>query len=570
MPFRLPFLRSTLAAMALMGIALPPVFAADFSGPYLAARMATTQNDYVAAREYYDMLLLATPDARNVQDGALITHIALADTDQITALTQIMLAEKQPSQIAVLAALAEAARDGDFAKGVALLDKGEDGGELVSGLFRGWALVGAGQMAEADKAFDTLGKGQGLAGFAAYHKALSLAMVGDFESAEKIFSGDLARVLHGTRRSILAHVQVLSQLERDPDALKLLNDAFGPALDPELTALRTSLEKGETVPFTVVRTAADGVAETFYTVAQGLNTDGPSAISLVHARLALLVRPDFGDAVLLAASILEGQAQYDLAIDTYAQVKPDSTIYPATELGRAEALVSAGRAPEAITVLEKLGQVHPDLSSVWIALGDNYRQADRYADAVTAYDKAIALTPAPGPRDWFVFFARGIAEHKSDQWDKAEKDFRQALALSPDQPSVLNYLGYSYVERRQNLDEALGMINRAVDARPDAGYIVDSLGWAYFMLGRYDDAVAEMEKAVALEPTEPLLNDHLGDVYWAVGRRREAEFQWHRALNFGPGEDLDMDRVRHKLDVGLDAVLKQEGAPALPPVHAAD
>ncbi|WP_241560748.1 tetratricopeptide repeat protein [Paenirhodobacter populi] len=566
----LPFLRSALVAAAMMAIVAPPAPAADYAGPYLAARLATTQNDYAAARAYYDRLLLATPEDRNVQEGALVTHIALDDQDQVAALTKIMLAEKPPSQIAALTGLAEAAKADDFAGGLAILDQGGDGGELVSGLFRAWALVGEGQMAEAGKAFDTLGATQGLAGFAAYHKALSLAMVGDYEGAEKIFSGNMAQVLHGTRRSILAHVQILSQLERDEDALKLLDDAFGPGLDPELAGVRASLAKGEAVPFTIVRTASEGVAETFFTVAQALNAEGPTAMALVHARLALLVRPDFGDAVLLTAAILEGQEQYDLAIAAYAQVKPDSPVYPATELGRAEALVAADRGDEAIGVLEKLAQAHPDLGSVWLALGDNYRRAERYADAVTAYDKAIALIGEPGPRDWFVYFARGISEHKSDQWDKAEKDFREALTLSPDQPSVLNYLGYSYVERRQDLDEALDMIKRAVAARPDAGYIIDSLGWAYYMLGRYDEAVTEMEKAVALEPTEPLLNDHLGDVYWAVGRKREAEFQWHRALSLGPGEDLDMDRVRRKLDVGLDAVLREEGAPALHPVHAAD
>jgi len=135
---------------------------------------------------------------------------------------------------------------------------------------------------------------------------------------------------------------------------------------------------------------------------------------------------------------------------------------------------------------------------------------------------------------------------------------------------VLNYLGYSYVEKKENLDEALDMIQRAAAERPDAGYIVDSLGWALYRLGRYDEAVVQMEKAVELEPTEPLLNDHLGDVYWAVGRKREAEFQWRRALNLGPGDagELDLDRVRRKLEVGLDQVLKEEGAPPLHPTRA--
>lgn len=565
MPSTLPLLRLALAAVLLGSAAAPPVQAADMAGPYLAARAATIANDYAEAMDYYDRLLLAEPRNRDVQEGALITHVAMADYDRAAVLAGIMLEEPKPSQIAVLVALAQDAQTGEFAKGLALLDKGDDAGQLVGGLYRGWAKVGEGQISEAEKAFDKVAKLRGLEGFAAYHRGLALAMVGDYEGADKIFSGKQSKVVHGTRRGLLAHLQVLSQLERDKEALKLLKDTFGDELDPEMSALRDRLEKGEAVPFTVVRSARDGVAEIYYAVSQALSAEGPSAVGLVHARLALWLRPDLGDAALLVASVLESQEQYDLAIKTFEGISPDSPVYPATELGRSEAMVAAGRTDAAIDVLQKLARSHPDLRAVWIALGDNLRRQERWKESAEAYDKGVALIATPGPRDWFIYFARGISESRSDQWPKAEADFREALKLSPDQPSVLNYLGYSYVERKENLDEALSMIERAVAARPEEGYIVDSLGWALFRLGRYQDAVAQMEKAVELDPAEPLLNDHLGDVYWAVGRKREAEFQWHRALNFGPGEDLDMDRVRRKLEVGLDQVLKDEGAAPLHP-----
>ncbi|MFT3690444.1 tetratricopeptide repeat protein [Paenirhodobacter sp.] len=564
MPATPPLLRLALVAALL---AAPPVRAADMAGPYLAARAATLVNDYAAGMEYYDRLLVVDPKNRDVQEGALITHIATADYDRAAALANAMLEEPKPSQIAVLVALAQDARAKDFAKGLALLDQGGDAGQLVGGLYRGWAKVGEGQMAEAEKAFEKVAKLRGLEGFAAYHRGLALAMVGDYEGADKIFSGKQAQVVQGTRRGLLAHLQVLSQLERDKDALKLLQDTFGADLDPEMAALRARLEKGEAVPFTVIRSATDGVAEIYYAVSQVLSAESPSAVGLVHAQLALWLRPDLGDAALLVGSVMEGQGQYDLAIKTFAGIAPDSPVYPATQLGMSEAMVAAGRTDEAVDVLQKLTRSHPELRAVWVALGDSLRRQERWKDSAEAYDKAVALIGTPGPGDWFIYFARGIAESRSDQWPKAEADFREALKLSPDQPSVLNYLGYSYVERKENLDEALSMIERAVAARPEDGAIVDSLGWALFRLGRYPEAVAQMEKAVELDPGEPLLNDHLGDVYWAVGRKREAEFQWHRALNFGPGEDLDMDRVRRKLEVGLDQVLKDEGAE---PLHAAD
>ena len=173
----------------------------------------------------------------------------------------------------------------------------------------------------------------------------------------------------------------------------------------------------------------------------------------------------------------------------------------------------------------------------------------------------------PGERQWFVFFARGIAHERMDQWPQAEADFRRALELSPDQPQVLNYLGYSLVEKQVKLDEALGMIKRAVDSRPNSGYIVDSLGWVLYRLGRYEEAVEHMERAAELMPVDPVVNDHLGDVYWAVGRELEAQFQWHRALSFvdpdDPDGEADPERIRRKLEVGLDQVLEEEGAPPL-------
>jgi Flp pilus assembly protein TadD len=196
------------------------------------------------------------------------------------------------------------------------------------------------------------------------------------------------------------------------------------------------------------------------------------------------------------------------------------------------------------------------------------RREERWAEAIPVYDAAIALVPEVKPDHWALFFSRAICEESLRNWDKAEADFRKALELNPDQPQVLNYLGYSFVDRGVNLDEALAMIERAVKAEPDSGYIIDSLAWAYFRLGRYADALAPMEKASLLEPVDPIVTDHLGDVYWAVGRKREAEFQWRRALSFDP-EEKDATRIRRKLEIGLDAVLAEEGAAPLQEVEAA-
>jgi Flp pilus assembly protein TadD len=200
-------------------------------------------------------------------------------------------------------------------------------------------------------------------------------------------------------------------------------------------------------------------------------------------------------------------------------------------------------------------------------LGDVLRGQDAFGEAVTSYDKALELTPEGARSRWFVLYARAISHERLDNWELAEADFRAALVLNPEQPQVLNYLGYSMVEKQVNLDEALNMIERAVAARPNSGFIVDSLGWVLFRLGRYSEAVIHMENAVALMPVDPVVNDHLGDVYWSVGRTREAEFQWSRALSFVDPADADgeadPDRIRRKLEIGLNAVLAEEGSDPL-------
>ncbi|EBA13695.1 TPR domain protein [Roseobacter sp. CCS2] len=221
-------------------------------------------------------------------------------------------------------------------------------------------------------------------------------------------------------------------------------------------------------------------------------------------------------------------------------------------------LRAAGRKDAAIEVLDALSRSHPDLAEVYATKGDTLRQAERHDEAVVTYTRALNLYDATHSSRWFVYFTRGISHHKSDNWSEAEADFRASLALRPDHPQVLNYLGYSLVERGEKLNEALGMIETAAAARPDNGAIVDSLGWVYFQFGRYEEAVVHLERAASLEPVDPVINDHLGDALWAVGREIEARFQWQRALSFDPDQD-EADRIRDKLQRGLDLVLVDEG-----------
>jgi tetratricopeptide (TPR) repeat protein len=464
----------------------------------------------------------------------------------------------QPSQIVLLAdQLSRGAYD-------AVLDDYEAGrrvGPLLDGLVQGWAAFGAGRMSEAQAAFERTARTPGLQAFGFYHRGLALALAGDFEGAAAAFA-DQGNGFRLTRRGAVAHAQMLSQLERDGDALAMLDTVFGAATDPELEALRGDLAAGRSVPFTLLASPADGMAEVFYTVAAALQGEAADIQTLMYARVAEYLRPDHHDAALMAAELLSALGQDRLAIATYGAIPADAPAHLAAELGRAQALLAEDAVDEAVAVLRGAVAGFGGFVSPHVALGDALRRAERFAEAAEAYSAAVALIDTPEPRHWALFYSRAIAFERSKQWDRAEPDFRKALVLSPDEPQVLNYLGYSFLEMRRNLDEAMAMIERAVALRPDDGYIIDSLAWGFFLLGRYDEAVEPMERASLLMPVDPIVTDHLGDVYWAVGRGLEARFQWRRALSFEPEPDL-AQRLRRKLEIGLDAVLAEEGAEPL-------
>lgn len=546
-----------------LGAALPARAWDGAAGPYLAGRLASYESDYVAAADYYTRALAADPDNPGLMENVVISQIGRGAIDKALKPALLLGELGAKSQVADLVVLSDLAAKKDFAGAIAELDKGRSGGPLVDGLFRAWAMVGLGQMSDATVAFDKVSEASGSRAFGLYHKALALASVGDFEGADRIFSGEEGGPLRATRRGILAHAQILSQLERNADAVELIDKTMGEAIDPVFATLRDELKVGKPLPFTVVTSPTDGLAEVFFTVATALNGESADVNTLAYARMAEFLAPGQSDAILLCASILEAQGQHDLATETYNRIPREDPAYVAAELGRTDALIAAGRVDAAIEALQQLAKTVPDRADIWGALGDTFRRQERYAEAADAYDKAIATFTAEEPGQWVVYYTRGIANERQKNWQKAEADFRKALELRPDQPAVLNYLGYSYLEMNTNLDEALGMIERAVAARPDDGAIVDSLGWALYRIGRYEDAVAQLEQAVQLMPVDPVVNDHLGDVYWAVGRKREAEFQWRRALSFEPDTEAEAIRIRRKLEVGLDTVLKEEGAEPL-------
>ncbi len=566
-----PFISRTLSALALAAVLGNPLQAEDDvdTGAYLAARIAETENDFRAAAGWYGKAITADPGNPTLLDGATLAGIAVGDfAPAIAAALSRSEIEGEPSQLADLVLLAEEVNREDYAAVLAAFDAGRDVGDLANKLVVAWAKVGEGKMSEAVAAFDAVTGAKGYEAFGYFHKALALASVGDFEGADNILSGKAAGPIFVMRRGVFAHAQILSQLERNADAIALLDRSFGPSPDPIVDAVRRRLQAGEPIPFDTVKTARDGIAEVFYSISTALNGEADPVYTLLHLRIAGYLRPDHSDALLLTADVLQELGQHDLASQTYAVFRPEDPAFVTAEIGRAGALRSQGKADAAIEALQTLARAYGDLVGVQFALADMLRGEERFDEAEVAYTAAIDLTKAAKTEDWVLYFYRGICHEQSKDWAPAEADFRKALDLNPTQPQVLNYLGYGLVDRGEKLDEALGMIEKAVAADPEQGYIIDSLAWAFFQLGRYAEALEPMERASLLEPVDPIVTDHLGDVYWMNDRKLEARFQWRRALSFEPTEK-DQARIQRKLEIGLDEVMAEE-ATGTAPVKAAE
>jgi len=559
MNLRALFLAATL-------LTAPVAQAQDVAGPYLAARIAGFANDYSAAGDYYARLMRREALPPAVLENAVIINAALGRFDRAAEAADRLKADGAASRFGGAAQMVVALSAGDWPAAQSLIDDQGVGGALLDGLLAGWIAAAGGEVPAALAALDTLSETRGFAPFAKTHKAYVLAMTGDFEAAEAILSGGDEGELALTTRGVAARVEILSQLGRADAARDLLANAIANANSPVLTDMLARIEAGETLPWTAVATARDGMAEAYFTLAAVLAGESPATFTLINARAATALRPDHVDALVLVGELLEEQGQHALANAALGRVPADHPAFFGAEIARAEVLHSSGKVDAAVEVLQGLTRALPREVTVWTALGDMLRRLDRFEPSVVAYERALELREGTDPRDWFLYYARGIAYERTDRFAEAEADFRRALELNPDQPLVLNYLGYSLVEERVKLDEALDMIERAVDARPDDGYITDSLGWVLYRMGRYEEAVAPMERAVQLRPLDPLINDHLGDVLWTVGRKREARFQWRRALSLEPEEQVE--RIRRKLEIGLDRVLEEEGGPG--PIEAAE
>jgi len=519
---------------------------------YVLGRFAAATDDLPEAARYFD-----AARRQDAVDPALTRRtfelaVAAGNAPLAILLANQLAAAHQSDPTVALIRLTDALQRRDWnaadAARAGLADAGY--AAVVAPIVTAWTLQGRGHTDEAIAAVDPE-KFQGFArSYVTEHRAMLLATAGRSDAA----AADYAALLAGAGANVVRLRVAAAAAQQAGGHAAEAAKTLGSEAEPQLAAARIRLASGKPIadPLTTPR---QGVAWLASRLATDLAREKPVPLALIFARVATFLAPETPETWLIAGDVLARNRRDDAAIAAYAHVTTGD-LAPAARARRAQVLADAGRDAEARVLLEAAAAAKGATAEDWARLGDLDRKGLRYADAAHAYDRGIALAHGRAEAGWTLYFLRGSAYEQAGDWLHAEPDLRTALELSPQQPVVLNYLGYSLLDRGLKLGEAQALIETAAKLRPDDGSIIDSLGWAYYRTGQYDKAAATLERAVVAEPGDPAINDHLGDAEWRIGRQLDARFRWRAALDLGIAP-AQAAAVRAKLDFGLDVALAQ-------------
>lgn len=562
-----PFLIARRALpILLIAAALPHAAAAQEAlssrmGAYLAGRIAAAERDMAAASRYYAYALEDDPANEELRRHAFQAHLAAGRMNEAMKLAEALQGDADSANIARVTLAAAAVKKGDFAAAKRIVESLPEAGanRLLKPGFLAWIEFAQGDQAKAVEALRALSGIEGLRVFLELHMALIYDAGGKVAEADRFYRAAAGSIDSAPLRVSQAFASFLARNGKRAEAISIWDKYLAASPDSSIADIaRQRLNEGK-VPRRIVSKAPEGMAELLLNLAGALQQDSASLPALIYARLADYLRPDDPDTLNLIAGLLENDDQNEAAVELYRRIPRDSDLAWSARRAAAANLAQLKRIDEAAKLMEEMAAERRERWDALLLLGNLWRSEKQFAKAVDAYDRAVARIPKLEERHWNLLYVRGIANERAKNWPRAEADFKKALELKPNEPYVLNYLAYTWVDRGEHLDDAKRMLDEAVRQKPDDGAIVDSVGWAYFRLGQYEKSLEFLEKAIELAPEDSSINDHLGDVYWRVGRRAEARFQWLRAISLNP-EPEDLPKIKEKLEKGLP-----ESAPGAKP-----
>ena len=536
-----------------------PLTETTVTGNYLAGRQALQDLRTADAATFFREASDADWDNPIIIERSFVAFAANGQIEDAARVAGHLIELTGPNDLANLVIGTEALKQRRYAAAAKQLENsgGDTFSGITGGILRAWALSAEGKADDANKELDKIAAG-GLEDFLVFHRALMADVAGRtseaLEFGKKAYDADpyVARIVE-------AYSRMLGNAGRFDEAEAVIAKFDAAGLDhPLVDAVKLAIDKKQR-PGVFAADVQGGAAEMFHSMGVALAREGSPDITALFLQLGMYLDPNADVIDLVYGQLLDDAGQHDEANAIYDHLSPRSVMKPMAVVRVAQNLDAMGDRDEALRRLASIVASNPNDVEALSVLGDLQRTAEKFDDAAATYSKALTVAGGEAPGDWRFYYVRGISYERGKHWEMAEADFKKALVLNPDQPQVLNYLGYSWVDQGINLMPALDMIQKAVDASPNDGYIVDSLGWAYFRLGRFDEAVTMLEKAVQMRSTDPEINDHLGDAYWRAGRELEARFQWNIASAVDEPDGDVRARVKLKLAGGLDAVTPPPG-----------
>ncbi len=563
------------AARETLNVSSPFEVSDSPAGNYLAALVAGADHDTTAAATFFREALRFDPRNPALIERAFVAALSNGNMLDAFTLADRLVARDSANGLAHLTLGIKAAKAKQYAIARTQFSKGgaSQQRDITATLLTAWTWAGSGDEKKALEVCDRLHE-ENFAVFRDFHAGLIADVMGDQAEAGKRLKAAYGADKN-TLRLVDAYGRYLSRHGDSAGALKVYTDFDAVLPDhPIITAEIASLKAGKVLE-PLIKSVDQGAAEVLYGLGAAGGRQGDEVAAMVYLRLSLFLLPKNGLTLITLADLYDRLKQNEAAIAVYQAVPEDGLLRTTADIQIAQLLSNLGKNAESQRYLDQIVAAHPDNEDALLALGNAQRNDKKFGDAAATYTKALAVSKKPEKVEWPIYYFRGISYEREKDWPKAVADFKQALVLFPDQPLVLNYLGYSWVDRNENLDEAFKMLHKAVEARPSDGYIVDSLGWAYYKLGKYEEAVKELERAIDLKPGDPTINDHLGDAYWRIGRKLEAHFQWNHARDLGPEPD-DKVKILDKIEHGLPAEktpiaadAKEKMAPAADPADPA-
>lgn len=532
------------------------------AGRFLASRFARRNQDLNESAKYLSDTLALDPNNEALQHEVLRSQFAAGNLTEATAIAIQLDPSRDPVVATVL--LLNKVSTGDYAGAKALVDKAPGAGlfGLTKPLMGQWLSIASGATKGQVNLQAMLDKAGFFTPFIRYQEALMQDVLGNTSAARLAYVKAISDSGTTPYRVVEAAANFYER-QNEWDKAQAVFDAYAKA-NPDSSLLPDPITPADASKVTpLVADARQGLAELYFTTASIVFGEHASQDTFVYLRAALALRPDFPPAQLMLANLFEQTGDYNAAIATYDAIDPSTVFYRRGQVRKALNLEAQGKKDQALELLEAVSKANPNDVTSLITRADMLRDAERYGEAAEVYSSAIKRSEPLKESSWPLLYARGISYERAGQWDAAEADFTRALQLSPNQPDVLNYLGYSWLTMGKNLDRARQYLELAQAQKPDEPHIADSVGWARYLTGDYKGAAEKLEEAVERMPDDATVNDHLGDAYWRMGRTNEAKFQWQRALGFKP-EAKAAEALRNKLENGLpaDAPLAAEGKSA--------